>query len=208
MNNINGAADSVNKLLGDNRAPLRQFTEQSLGEFSQMIRELRALAANLNVIVTRIERDPTGFIFGGKQGYTPKSCFVRDDLRRGRRPACGVLPDIKTPTDLYTLSPKSTFEPNLPNVYWQMAVETPVAPANLNTGRMANPADADLDRLLRDVGVDRSRAADGADADDQFVREHARSSPSAANRSACAPTTCCRPNCANSRRDLYGRRRS
>ena len=51
--------------------------------------------------------------------------------------ACGVLPDIKTPTDLYTLSPKSTFEPNLPNVYWQMAVETPVAPANLNTGRMA-----------------------------------------------------------------------
>lgn len=71
VNNINAAADSVNKLLGDNRAPLRQFTEQSLGEFSQMIRELRALAANLNVIVTRIERDPTGFIFGGKQGYQP-----------------------------------------------------------------------------------------------------------------------------------------
>jgi len=71
VNNINGAADSVNKLLGDNRAPLRQFTEQSLGEFSQMIRELRSLAANLNVIVTRIERDPTGFIFGGKQGYQP-----------------------------------------------------------------------------------------------------------------------------------------
>jgi len=71
VNNINAAADSVNKMLGDNRAPLRQFTEQSLGEFSQMIRELRALAANLNVIVTRIERDPTGFIFGGKQGYQP-----------------------------------------------------------------------------------------------------------------------------------------
>ncbi len=51
--------------------------------------------------------------------------------------ACGVLPDIKTPTELYTLSPKSTFEPNLPNVYWQLSVETPVAPANLNTGRMA-----------------------------------------------------------------------
>ncbi len=51
--------------------------------------------------------------------------------------ACGVLPDIKTPTDLYTLSPKSTFDANLPNVYWQLVVETPVAPANLNTGRMA-----------------------------------------------------------------------
>ena len=71
VNNINSAADGVSKLLGDNRAPLRQFTEQSLGEFSQMIRELRALAANLNVIITRIERDPTGFIFGGKQGYQP-----------------------------------------------------------------------------------------------------------------------------------------
>ncbi|MGE0152340.1 MAG: ABC-type transport auxiliary lipoprotein family protein [Reyranellaceae bacterium] len=51
--------------------------------------------------------------------------------------ACGVLPDIKTPTDLYTLSPKSTFDASLPNVYWQLVVETPVAPANLNTGRMA-----------------------------------------------------------------------
>lgn len=51
--------------------------------------------------------------------------------------ACGILPDVKTPTDLYTLSPKSTFEPGLPSVYWQLAVETPVAPANLNTGRMA-----------------------------------------------------------------------
>jgi len=55
----------------------------------------------------------------------------------GATAACGVLPDIKTPTDLYTLSPKSTFEPGLPNVYWQMAIEAPVAPANLNTGRMA-----------------------------------------------------------------------
>ena len=51
--------------------------------------------------------------------------------------ACGVLPDIKTPTDLYTLSRKSTFDASLPNVYWQLVVETPVAPANLNTGRMA-----------------------------------------------------------------------
>jgi phospholipid/cholesterol/gamma-HCH transport system substrate-binding protein len=36
------------------------------------IRELRQLTANLNVIATRLERDPSGFVFSGKQGYTPK----------------------------------------------------------------------------------------------------------------------------------------
>ena len=32
----------------------------------------RQLTANLNVIATRLERDPAGFVFSGKQGYTPK----------------------------------------------------------------------------------------------------------------------------------------
>jgi phospholipid/cholesterol/gamma-HCH transport system substrate-binding protein len=39
---------------------------------SLTIRELRQLTANLNVIATRLERDPAGFVFSGKQGYTPK----------------------------------------------------------------------------------------------------------------------------------------
>lgn len=71
VDNINRAAENMNKLIVDTRAPIRQFSEEGLSEFSQMIRELRALTANLNVITTRIERDPTGFVFGGKQGYTP-----------------------------------------------------------------------------------------------------------------------------------------
>jgi cholesterol transport system auxiliary component len=41
------------------------------------------------------------------------------------------------PQDLYTVTPKSTFDPDLPSVYWQLAVEPPVAAANLNTGRIA-----------------------------------------------------------------------
>jgi len=41
------------------------------------------------------------------------------------------------PTDLYTVSPKSTFDPGLPDVFWQLAVEVPVAAASLNTGRIA-----------------------------------------------------------------------
>ena len=39
--------------------------------------------------------------------------------------------------DLYTVTPKSTFSPDLPAVYWQLAVEVPAAAANLNTGRIA-----------------------------------------------------------------------
>jgi len=41
------------------------------------------------------------------------------------------------PTNLYTVSPKSTFDSDLPPVFWQLAVEAPVAAANLNTGRIA-----------------------------------------------------------------------
>jgi len=39
---------------------------------SYAIRELRQLTANLNIIAAKIERDPAGFVFSGKQGYTPK----------------------------------------------------------------------------------------------------------------------------------------
>ncbi len=56
----------------DNKAPIRAFTETGLTELSLTIRELRQLTANLNVIATRLERDPAGFVFSGKQGYTPK----------------------------------------------------------------------------------------------------------------------------------------
>ncbi|HEX9461226.1 MAG TPA: ABC-type transport auxiliary lipoprotein family protein [Alphaproteobacteria bacterium] len=38
---------------------------------------------------------------------------------------------------LYTLSPKSTFDPALPQVEWQMIVERPVAAAGLNTQKIA-----------------------------------------------------------------------
>ena len=48
------------------------FSETGLTELSLAIRELRQLTANLNVIATKLERDPAGFVFSGKQGYTPK----------------------------------------------------------------------------------------------------------------------------------------
>ena len=49
---------------------------------------------------------------------------------------CALL-QAADPQDLYTVTPKSTFDADLPAVYWQLAVEAPAAAANLNTGRIA-----------------------------------------------------------------------
>ncbi len=72
LKNIESAAGQLAKLVGDTKTPIKNFTEVGLSELSQTIRELRQLTANLNVIATRLERDPAGFVFGGKQGYSPK----------------------------------------------------------------------------------------------------------------------------------------
>jgi len=50
---------------------------------------------------------------------------------------CELLKAAEEPTDLYTITPKSTFEPDMPSVLWQLAVEVPVASAYLNTSRIA-----------------------------------------------------------------------
>ena len=52
-------------------------------------------------------------------------------------PACGVLPKVNQPVDLYTLTPKTTFPESLPKVTWQMVVETPVSASSLDTARIA-----------------------------------------------------------------------
>jgi phospholipid/cholesterol/gamma-HCH transport system substrate-binding protein len=70
--NIDVTANQLNKLVADSKGPVRSFTENGLVELSMAIRELRQLTANLNIIANKIERDPAGFVFSGKQGYTPK----------------------------------------------------------------------------------------------------------------------------------------
>jgi phospholipid/cholesterol/gamma-HCH transport system substrate-binding protein len=72
MTNIKGASLQLNQLISGSKAPIQQFTETGLVELSYAIRELRQLTANLNIIAAKIERDPAGFIFSGKQGYVPK----------------------------------------------------------------------------------------------------------------------------------------
>jgi cholesterol transport system auxiliary component len=50
---------------------------------------------------------------------------------------CELIKAAEEPTDLYTITPKSTFDDGMPSVFWQLAVEVPNASANLNTSRIA-----------------------------------------------------------------------
>ncbi len=72
MTNLDGATGQLNKILVDNSGPIRRFSESGLTELGLAIHELRELTANLNIIAAKIERDPAGFVFSGKNGYRPK----------------------------------------------------------------------------------------------------------------------------------------
>ena len=50
---------------------------------------------------------------------------------------CNILPKVQDPTTLYTLTPKNTFPPDLPNVTWQLVVELPTAAAGIDSSRIA-----------------------------------------------------------------------
>lgn len=52
-------------------------------------------------------------------------------------PACGLLPEVQEPVNLYTLTPKTTFTDTVPKVDWQLVVEEPIAAAGLVTPRIA-----------------------------------------------------------------------
>ncbi len=48
-----------------------------------------------------------------------------------------TLQRASAPVDLYQLSPKSTFSPNLPDVSWQIVVDEPTAASAVNTDQIA-----------------------------------------------------------------------
>jgi cholesterol transport system auxiliary component len=48
-----------------------------------------------------------------------------------------MIPGRGAPPKLYSLSPKSTYSPDLPTVSWQLVVEVPVSAETLNTPRIA-----------------------------------------------------------------------
>ncbi len=55
----------------------------------------------------------------------------------GLAAGCGILPEVSKPVKLYTLTPKTTYPPDLPSVEWQLVVEAPTAPAGIDSARIA-----------------------------------------------------------------------
>ncbi|MCV6585575.1 MAG: ABC-type transport auxiliary lipoprotein family protein [Marinibacterium sp.] len=69
----------------------------------------------------------------------------------------GTLNAVATPTDLYQLTPKSTFASNLPRLTQQIVVEEPTATAAVNTDRIAVlPNPLQVQYLPRARWVDRA----------------------------------------------------
>lgn len=66
-------AERLNKVVGENSRPLRDFSGTGLYELSLFISEARVLVTNLTRLTAQIERDPSRFFFGDNQkGYEPK----------------------------------------------------------------------------------------------------------------------------------------
>ena len=49
----------------------------------------------------------------------------------------GLIPGIGEPAQLYVLTPKTTFSPDLPRATWQLLVDVPAAPAEIDKDRIA-----------------------------------------------------------------------
>lgn len=63
------AATQVTGLIQENREPVRDFTASGLYELTLLITQLRDLSGQLSRTITRIENDPSNFLFGGtRQG--------------------------------------------------------------------------------------------------------------------------------------------
>jgi phospholipid/cholesterol/gamma-HCH transport system substrate-binding protein len=68
---FSATADNLNKMIDENRQPIRDFTGTGLYELTQMITEVRILAQTVNRISIEFERDPARFFFGDRQkGFT------------------------------------------------------------------------------------------------------------------------------------------
>lgn len=64
----------LNAILGDNRRPLHDFATTGLYDLSLLISQLRDLSAQVSRVLTRVENDPTNFLFGGtRQGVEVRS---------------------------------------------------------------------------------------------------------------------------------------
>ncbi len=68
-----GASDELSELIAENRAALRDFSNEGLYELSRFLVEARVLVDNMTRITQRFESDPARFLFGDAQaGFEPE----------------------------------------------------------------------------------------------------------------------------------------
>jgi phospholipid/cholesterol/gamma-HCH transport system substrate-binding protein len=67
------ALRNMNAAVQENRAPLKDFTQNGLQQFQQLAVDLRSLVAELSRTVNSLERDPSRLIYGDRrEGYRPQ----------------------------------------------------------------------------------------------------------------------------------------
>lgn len=59
------ASGQLTAMVGENRQPVRDFAQSGLYEITLLVTQLRDLSAQIGRVVTRIESDPSNFLFGG-----------------------------------------------------------------------------------------------------------------------------------------------
>jgi phospholipid/cholesterol/gamma-HCH transport system substrate-binding protein len=71
--NANTAMRSINGMVQDNRASLKDFSQNGLQQYQQLAIDTRALIAELSRTVSALGRDPSSLIYGDRrQGYRPQ----------------------------------------------------------------------------------------------------------------------------------------
>jgi phospholipid/cholesterol/gamma-HCH transport system substrate-binding protein len=71
--NANSTVRSVNGLVQENRASLKDFSQNGLQQYQQLAIDTRALIAELTRAVSSLERDPSSILYGDRrQGYRPQ----------------------------------------------------------------------------------------------------------------------------------------
>jgi len=67
------ALHDVDTMVKENRAPLRQFTENGLDEFRQLVTQTQDLVTAMTRAVDALDRDPSRLLYGNRrQGYKPQ----------------------------------------------------------------------------------------------------------------------------------------
>lgn len=68
INRIGGTAGQLEALVGEARPGMRDFSNSGLYELTQFLIEARELVGNLDRVVRQIDRDPSQFLFGPREG--------------------------------------------------------------------------------------------------------------------------------------------